>query len=544
MVDWRGIRGTTALLRHTLRTERVRFFVWVLSFFVLMSVVTYVNGQFTAQEMKELVIHSTGEPGMRMLVSPITAEGAGEISRFVFFRFSFVFSLLVVLMNIQIANRLTRHEEETRRADLIATSGAGRYARLLSALLVLVGLNFAVALAMWGGLLINGIEPFGSLIAGLSYGALGVVFAALTACAAQLSSHVSGVAAISGFTFAGVFLINSLAGARGTVEGEIVNDTLHFQGFEASSLAYLSPMGWTQEIYPFDDRNLWIFLLFAAAFIVLTSAAFALVDKRDVGAGVLRERKGRERSGPISLRPLGLALRLDRGVMLGWLFGTMFMAFVFGAAVGDLGVAFEDHAVFGEVFTEAAEQFPFMLISVFAMAVPFYARAAVLRMRREEATGPLELGLSTTLSKARWLTSKVLMLIAFSFLCLFAATLSLGFAMEASLGEIGEFLAAAAFQGGAAFVLTGLFLVFLALVPRQTGALSLAVIILSIAVGSWFGPMLDLPQRVMDFSPFSHVAFEPENAEPLRIALLYGFGMTACAIGITGFLRRDFQPSR
>jgi len=526
------LKGTLTLVLHALKVEWPRYAIWFFGMFALMVIATYANGQFSGEEMRELVILSVGEPGMRMLVSPIRPEGIEDISRFVFFRFSFVISILVAIMSVQIVNRLTRLEEDTKRAEMVATSGAGRYAQLFSALIVGVLVNLAIAFALTLGLVVNGVEVSGSIVAGLSYGALGIVFAGVAALTAQLSGNASASSGLSAIVFLAVFVVNALS----NVTGNVHEDAL---GFESSFLAWFSPMGWVQEVYPFDDRNLWIFFLFASLFVLLSFIAFFLVDKRDVGRGILPDKRGRGRAPGWMKKPLGLAYRLHRGAFFGWLIPIAFVGAAFGAATGDLGETFEDHEFFGEAFTEAAREMPFILIAVATMMVAFYARLALLRMRKEETDGPLDNVLSTPLSRTKWMASHVLLAVLGSFTLVMTMAFFQGLVVAETSSDLGEQLLGGVIQYGALFMLAGLVVMLFGLIPKQASAVSLAVLLYAILAGSFFGPILDLPEFMKNLSPYTHAKFLPENASALRVLTMYGLGIALGAVGFIAFRKRN-----
>jgi polyether ionophore transport system permease protein len=64
-----------------------------------------------------------------------------------------------------------------------------------------------------------------------------------------------------------------------------------------------------------------VFSLPVACVIVLAAVAFALLARRDVGAGVLPARLGPATAAPWLRSPLALAWRLHRGMLLAWTAG-------------------------------------------------------------------------------------------------------------------------------------------------------------------------------------------------------------------------------
>jgi ABC-2 type transport system permease protein len=68
-------------------------------------------------------------------------------------------------------------------------------------------------------------------------------------------------------------------------------------------LSWVSPIGWTQQVRPFAHERWWVFALVLSVVAVLVAGAYALVARRDLGAGLLAPRSGRRRP------PRGCALR-------------------------------------------------------------------------------------------------------------------------------------------------------------------------------------------------------------------------------------------
>lgn len=80
----------------------------------------------------------------------------------------------------------------------------------------------------------------------------------------------------------------------------------------------------------------------------MIALSLALIVRRDVGAGLLPTRAGRSRAAPFLTRPLGLALRLQRGPMLWWAIGMG----AFGAAIGGLATEAEQTLEALEIYAE------------------------------------------------------------------------------------------------------------------------------------------------------------------------------------------------
>jgi ABC-2 type transport system permease protein len=122
------------------------------------------------------------------------------------------------------------------------------------------------------------------------------------------------------------------------------------------------------------------------------------------------------------------------------------------------------------------------------------------------------------------------------------AGLGAGVSTGAELGgmsrQIGRLLGAAAVQLPAVWVLTGLVVILFGLAPRAVtaGWVFFAGFLL---IGE-FGPIFDLPQGVMDLSPYAHTPRLPGgdfSATP--VIWLAAIAATLTAAGMIGFRRRD-----
>ncbi|TVR61920.1 MAG: anibiotic ABC transporter [Spirochaetaceae bacterium] len=527
--------GTAGLLRLAIRRDRVKLPIWILGISGFVWIATGVNDHFSAAEMTAIVILASDNPAMRMLVSPIVAESVTEVSRFVFFRFSAVFSLLTVLMSIHAVNRHSRMNEDTGCAEMVGATMTGRYATLAAALTIGVIANVALSVLIGVALIAYGLPAAGSFAAGASFGGLGIVFVGVAALTAQLAGTGSGSNALSGVFFGGAYAVAAFANAFGpTNVGGL--------GFRASRLAWFTPVGWTQGVYPFDDRNWWLLALFVSLFVVISLCAFGLVNRRDVGRGVFADRSGRASAPRELLSPLGLAWRLQRGSLLSWTLPMVFMGFMLGMSAESLGETMGDTEFFGGAFSAAMAEFPFLMTSMAALAAAIFAMRALLRMRAEENAGPLENVLSTRMTRSGFVASHVVCALVGSVVLIVAFTVSLSISMRATSSETLELITAALFQFTGVFVLSGFVLATFGLFPDAAGRVSLTVILVAIATGPFFGTALNLPDRLMNVSPFTHIAFAPADVSATSIAVLVATGVLLGLLGFVAFARRDLRP--
>jgi ABC-2 type transport system permease protein len=384
-------------------------------------------------------------------------------------------------------------------------------------------LGAAVALTMiWVG------EPSaGSLAFGASLTGVGLVFAGIAAVAMQVSQATSSAYGMTGAVLGGAYLLRAA--------GDVGDGTL----------SWLSPIGWGQAMRPYADERWWPLALMLAASAGLVWLAVALRARRDEGAGLVAPGPGPAHAGDLLLRPFGLALRLQRGALLGWTAGL----FVSGVSIGLTGRDAEQLVGDSDALTDFLQQaggdivdqyFAVSMLSMALIGAGFGIQAA-LRMRAEETSGRLEPLLATALSRRRWATAYVAVALAGSVVVLGANGLGAGIADAINsddAGRVPELLAAGLAPVPAVWVLVGAAVALFGLVPRAAAAawgLLGGCFLLSL-----LGPLLGLPDWVLDISPFAHVPELPAadfSAPPLLA--LTAVAAALVVVGIGAFRRRD-----
>ena len=305
--------------------------------------------------------------------------------------------------------------------------------------------------------------------------------------------------------------------------------------------AWLSPIGWGQQMRPFADDLWWPAGLSLLALAVFSWAAVALVGRRDVGRGMLPERRGAARARTSLLSPTGLVFRLQRGALLGWAIGLVGFGLVFGALSEQIsgleGAATEWYATFGGDADLIGAYWASMM-QFAGIAVACYIVTLMLHLHHDEAQGTLEPVLGTAVSRLRWLTGyavnalvgATLLLLLFAVAMVFTGGLVLG--DTASL--LGDLVGAALVQLPAIGVLCAAVLALVMLLPRWSVGLSWALVVSAILVGPMFGPSLGLPTWLLNLSPFTHVPNAPAVA--ISLGPVLGLSLACVLLAIVGVL--------
>jgi ABC-2 type transport system permease protein len=317
---------------------------------------------------------------------------------------------------------------------------------------------------------------------------------------------------------------------------------------DARWLSWLSPIGWVQQVRAFAGERWWVLLLPVAFTLVAGAAGYWLLPRRDVGVGILPPRPGPARAAASLRSPFALAWRLHRGPLLGWVIGTAVVGAVFGSiasGIGDLvGSSPQAQQIFERLGGSHAltQAFLAAMAGMFAMVASLYGVQAVLRMRGEETAIRLEPVLATRVGKLRWAGSHLVFAFFGTAALLLSGGVFMGLANGLRTGDVGgsltDTLAGMLVQLPAAWVVVALAVTIFGLLPGFSAA-AWAVGALALLL-SLFGPIVNLPQVVLDVSPFQHPPKLPgQEFTAAPLAWLLAVAVGALAAGLFGWKRRD-----
>jgi putative exporter of polyketide antibiotics len=493
-----GLRGTITLIGLALRRDRFKLSAGVLGLAALMAGMLAMTVGQAHQALAEETKAFAGTPALRIFGLPSGASvGATTL-----IRGYLLLAVLAALMSMLAVVRHTRQNEETGRAELVAAAVVGRHASLAAAVMVTVGANIVLAGLLGLAAIATGQPAAGSFTAGAAVGAFGIVFAGVAAITVQLSSTTRAANGLAAAVLGLTFVLSGIGNILGTVDASGLRLVCAWP-------AWLSPLGWGQQMRPFGGDNWWPLGLSAMAAVFLVGAASVLATRRDVGSGILAERRGHAAAAPGLLSPLGLVWRLQRAALLGWAVGLLGFGLVFGAIIDEIknsGAATADWYARMGGSHQILDAYRASIIEMAGMAVAIYVVQMLLRMRAEEATGTLEPTLAAAVSRPRWVMSHILNagLGALALLLVFAVSMALaaGLVLGDVPGQLGALVPAGLVQLPGIMVIGGTVVALTALLPRWASPLSWTLVLVSILVGPLFGAAtMQLPQWVQNISP-------------------------------------------
>ncbi|MER5222248.1 ABC transporter permease [Streptomyces flaveus] len=520
----RQLAGTGALLRLALRRDRVMIPLWVgvIALMVLSMPGSLESVYSTAAERADVVRQLATNSSLRATYGPVFSDSIGGL---VAWRIGVFAGVLAGVMSLFIVVRHTRDEEESGRQEMVSAGMVGRRAPLTAALLAAFVANAALALLIAGGLAGQGSS--GALALGLGTAGVGMVFATMAAIVAQLTESARLAKGLTGGLLGAAFVLRA-AGDSASEDGSHV-------------LTWLSPIGWLENLRSFADERWWVLLLFVAAAAVQGVAAYELTGRRDVGMSFLPTRPGPAvgRLGTAG----ALAWRLQRGSVLGWSLGF----FAAGAAFGGITKGATDLVGDNDRTRDIIERmggqsgitdaFLATMAGMLGMVAALYIVQSVLRLHGEETSQRAEPVLANAVSRLRWASGHLLIAFGGSVLIMLLGGLGLAAGYGQDLGPI---VGACLVQLPAIWTIGGLAVLLHGVSPQVAlGAWGVAGAALLLG---WIGPALELPESVMDLSPFGHLPKLP-GGDMTWTPVLILTAITAALVtaGLAALRRRDMS---
>jgi ABC-2 type transport system permease protein len=506
--------GTRSLVRLALRRDRVMVPVWLSVLLLVCFASASATPSLYADEAERVAAAEAinASPGIVALYGPILdVHSAGELAMT---KLTVLYAVIVAFMMLFVVRRHTRVDEENGQAELLGGTAIGRQAPLAAALAAgaLASLSLGVLTA-----LVNtaaGLPATGSVAFGAVWAGSGLVATGLTAVACQLSASARTCAAIASTAIGVLFVLRAVGDSTG-----------------AGWLSWLSPFGWNTRAQAYGDTRWWVLTLYVGAAGLLAGEAWLLRARRDLGAGMVQPGPGPEHGSPRLSDAVALSLRVHAPMLVGWTLAFAATGLLFGAMTPSFD-AFDSGNI-EEMLARLGGEGAFRdtmlgaVIAVIALVVTCFAIAVVGHGGADETSGRTEQVLATATSRARAFVATVV--VAFT-----GATwllLVTGVALAVGVGNdteqsFGRLVASAAAQAPPVWTVAAAAVLCFAWRP-QRAVLGWGVFLSAATLGV-VGELLDLPQWVLDLSPYTHAPQMPLADFDWSVAIV----LTAVAAGL------------
>lgn len=473
-------------------------------------------------------------PAMIAMVGPTPVETAGDYTLGAMYAhemllFCGLFAMIISALHVV---SHTRKEEDLGLTELVRSFKVGRQANSLAVMMEIFFINVLLAVFISGVMISFGADTIsvaGSFSFGASIAMAGILGAAIALVMAQI------MPASSGATGSTLGIIGLLYIARAGTDVSNVD------------LSMINPLGWTYLTYPFTENN-WFPLIFAIIFIIIMLVlAFSLEGARDMGAGYLPEREGRESAKNSLLSVRGLFFKINKGMVISWLIAFAIMGAAYGSIYGDMQTFLNSNEMMKQMFTHAGfsieESFTGTIMMVMIVLVSILPIAIVNKLFSEESRLHLSQLYVTKVTRSQFYWTSVGLAIIAGVVGILLAAGSLGGTAIAVMGDsltmdIVDFLAAGYNFLPSVLFFTGLAALALGWVPKL-GKVIYAYLGYSFAL-NYFGGILELPEWFSKTAIQSWIPQMPlDDFNALIFITITLISIAMMIIGYLGYSRRD-----
>ncbi|HUH69190.1 MAG TPA: ABC transporter [Mycobacterium sp.] len=515
--------GVGTLLALAARRDRVRLSVWIAMLtFMMFYAPNAMKFAYPVEPQRIARVNLLKTPAGIMLGGPFFGGNETDLGAMVANELVTSTIIAAVIMSVLTVVRHTRTEEETGAAELVMSSVVGRYARTMSALVLVGAVNAVLAVTMTLALAAADFDLIGC--AGMCFGITGVamVFGAVAAVTVQLWRQARPA------TGAALGLFAAAAFVRGV--GDVINHS-------GSALSWLSPIAWAQQMRAFVDLRWWPFALPVALIVALIAISMALESRREYDDGILPSRGDRANASPIR-SVFGLNPVLQRGQVIGWAVGLFLSGLAFGSMTKSLREAAESNELLARVLaTQGYNGIYTTLTQFLGAAATGFVVAIIVRLRHDEESGVAEEVLAGSVSRWRWLLGNVGATLVGAMVLMFVAGLGNGLGAALTMGEadlVPRLTAAGVAQVPAMAVIAGIGALAVALRRPLIGWLAVTFVVLSL----YLGALLRLPRWLIDLSPVGRTTV-PSTVPVIALWVMVGVAIVITAVAGWIYRRRD-----
>jgi ABC-2 type transport system permease protein len=511
--------------------------VWGLVFglYVASSALGYAATYKTPQARAQLAATFGANVGFNALIGP--AHQIGTVAGFTAWRSLGVLSIVGGVWGVLAGTRLLRGEEDAGRWEMLLvghTTRSGATAKAIaglgSGLLTLWGLTAIVTVAVGQAGSVH-IGAGSALFLALALVASASIFLAAGALAGQLAPtrrQAAGYAAVAlGVSFALRMIADS--------------------GTGLDWLRWLSPLGWVEELRPITSPQPLMLLPIAALDALMVALAIRLAGSRDLGTSLIADRVSSRAHIRLLSGPVGLAVRLTRGVVVGWTVAIALVGLMMGLIAKSVGTALSQDAGDRETFAKlgfrgsGASQYLAITFLVVALLIALIAAGQLSAVRSDEADGRVDHLLVRPVSRYVWLVGRLAVATACLVLAGVVAGVSswVGAASQDAGVGFGTLLDSGLNIVPPAVFLLGVGALTFGVRPRAASAVTYGLLAWSFLV-ELIGSVVNASHWVLDTSLFHQMTAAPAVAPNWTTnAILIALGVASSAVGAVAFRYRD-----
>ena len=460
----------------------------------------------------------------------------GSLEGFVLSRWTGMFAIFVAVWGMLAATKLLRGAEDAGHVEPLRAGAISSRGLLGSAVAAMLSWFAIFAVAVGAAHSGAGMDAATSWALGGAMGLLAAAFAAVGTLTSQVAATRRRATQLAGAVLAAALAVRVLAAATGTPDG----------------VWWATPFGWIGFLHEADAARGAVFAAFAVLLVVLLAAAFTFA-RRDLHAGLVSADERSVEGARTVGGQVGLATRLTGLATLGWAAVLAAVAFVFTvltddfvAVVADLPEATAFVEQMGYTAMHTPEGFVALVLGLFLfVGVALFAAAQAAAIREEEASWRIEHLLARPVGRVRWLVTRLVVVAVAAAAIAVTGGIIAWFAtvmVDVPITFVDGVLAGVNLIP-LAWLILGIGVALFAFVPRLAGPVTYGLVVVAFAL-DFVGGLLDLPEWVLELSPFRHLASVPAVDLDVPAALIMlAIGLVGAALGTLVFRRRDLQEA-
>lgn len=376
---------TGQLLRLNLRRDWLKITCWLIGLVGLMAgAAAKFNGLYGTPKTMGTIITTLKTPAMVSLLGPFTAKAPYSVALVYAAEMMVFMGLFTAMMNIYFAIHATRADEDSGVLELIRAHSVGRFSALTAAIGELVCLNLLAGVLEALGLQasgMTGMDQAGNWLFGLGLAMFGLMFGIFSCFFAQVATSARGATILS-YSWLGLLYVVRM----GT---DVKNP----------DATWWTIYGWIEKLDIYGQNHWLPVVLMLAMSLVIGTLTYAVGATRDVGAGLLPDRRGRRHASRFLAGPLSLVARLERTSTSIWLIGLLILGATYGSIFGTAGDLLKSNPMMakliGTAATDAANRaivlsFANKLTIIFAVLATIPGLITVFRLNGDERKGYFE----------------------------------------------------------------------------------------------------------------------------------------------------------
>ena len=529
-----NFNGTSKLILLFIRQHRLKIIFWVLGIVSLSIIVavTYPEIYKSEADITGFAI-TMNNPAMKaMLGSGYEVESYNVGAVFANEMLMFT-SIGIAVMNILLMGSMTRDDEQAGRLEVIQSLPVGKLSYLMASVLLLLFTNLAINGLITIGLYTMGADVFtfeSSLLYSTILTITGLFFAGITAVIAQL---VESSQSTKQLTFGALILSYVIR-----MIGDVQNDTI----------SLFSPLGWTTRTEVFVEDYWLPVLVLSIEFLLSISLAFYLRIKRDMYAGILPSRNGKQHASSFLKSTPGFIWHLQKTKVISWFLLILALSAAFGAILGELEAYFADIEIL-QLFLEGSsgsgmiEQFISYLFTIMSIFTLFPVITFMIGLKTEENESRIEHFYTRSVSRNIVFISYFILSILSGMLMQFGISFGTFITSQYILEDpisLKLFIQMSFVYIPAILFIAGFIAFLIGIAPKLIHSIWLYVTYIFIVL--YLGNLFDFPEWAEKLSVFHYIPEYPhKEIKWLTLVILSTIGFILFIIGLVGYNNRDIE---